>query len=62
MILRVIGAGLLAKAAFTAAAVGALAVGGAGVALLACAAKKRAEARAAWPAEDDVPPAPAEEA
>jgi hypothetical protein len=50
MILRIIGTGLLLKAAI---GVMAVAAGGAGVVLLACAAKRRAEARAAWPAEED---------
>lgn len=62
MILRVIGAGILGTAVATAAAMTAVAVGGTGLALLACAAKRRAAARAAWPEERDAPPAPAEEA
>jgi hypothetical protein len=50
MILRIIGTGLLLKAAI---GVMAVAAGGAGVVLLACAAKRRAQARAAWPAEEE---------
>ncbi len=55
MILRIIGTGLLLKAAIGVMAVEAT---GAGAVLLACAAKRRAEARAAWPSEEkDAPPA-----
>lgn len=59
---RVIGVGILGVAVAGMAAVTAAALGGAGLAVLACAAKRRAEARTAWPKEEDVPPAPAEEA
>jgi hypothetical protein len=55
MILRVLAVGL---AGLTVAGAATLAAG-AGLAVLACAAKRRADARTAWPAEelDEVPPA-----
>ncbi len=57
MILRVMAVGLAGLTVECAATFAA----GAGVAVLACAAKRRAEARAAWPREDEAPPAPAPE-
>lgn len=58
MILRVMALGLAGLAVAGAATIAA----GAGVAVLACAAKRRAEARTAWPAEDagEAPSAAAE--
>jgi hypothetical protein len=56
MILRMIGMGLLAQAALGVAALGALAAGGTAVAVLACAAKRRAESKAAWPPEEPKAP------
>lgn len=55
MILRIVAIGMAGAAIAGAATVAA----GAGLAVLACAAKRRAEARTAWPDEepDDVPPA-----
>ncbi|NMJ41702.1 hypothetical protein GWK16_10650 [Roseomonas sp. JC162] len=55
MILRIVAVGL---AGLTVAGAATL-VAGAGLAAVACAARRRAEARTAWPAEDldEVPPA-----
>lgn len=60
MLLRMMGVGLAGLAVVTATA----AVAGAtvaGAAVLACAAKRRVKARSAWPKEETIPPAPAED-